>query len=95
MQTTSLHFSHVSSSQCGWASVGFACAVGASTVLRGCLSLFWQRAFVPRCFCLRSSLVGMGTVTSSGELSGSLDRHRSCVGLGRCPTGSGYGKRPP
>jgi len=35
MQTTSLHFSHVSSGQCGWASVGVACAAGASTELRG------------------------------------------------------------
>ena len=35
MQTTSLHFSHVSSGQCGWASVGVACASGTSTVLRG------------------------------------------------------------
>jgi len=35
MQTTSLHFSHASSGQCGWASVVVACAAGASTVLRG------------------------------------------------------------
>ena len=35
MQTTSLHSSHASSGQCGWASVGVARAPGASTGLRG------------------------------------------------------------
>ena len=35
MPTASLHFSHASSGQCGWASVGVARAAGASTVLRG------------------------------------------------------------
>ncbi len=35
MQTTSLHSSRASSGQCGWASLVVACAVGASTVLRG------------------------------------------------------------
>ncbi len=34
MQTTLLHFSHVSSGQYGWASVGEARAEGTSTVLR-------------------------------------------------------------
>ena len=35
MPTTSLYSSHASSGQSVWASVGVACAVGASTVLRG------------------------------------------------------------
>ena len=35
MRTTSLHFSHASSGQCGWALVGIARAAGVSTVLRG------------------------------------------------------------
>ena len=35
MQTAPLHLSRASSGQCGWASVGVACASGTSTVLRG------------------------------------------------------------
>ena len=35
MQTTSLHLSRASSGECVWASVGVACAAGASTELRG------------------------------------------------------------
>ena len=35
MQIAPLHLSHAGSGQCGWASVGVACAAGASTELRG------------------------------------------------------------
>ena len=35
MQTAPLHLRHASSGQYGWASEGFACASGTSTVLRG------------------------------------------------------------
>ena len=35
MQTAPLHLSRASSGECGWASVGVACASVISTVLRG------------------------------------------------------------
>ena len=77
MQTAPLHFSRASSGQCGWASVEVARAGVHQPCCAGCVCLFWQRAFVPRCLCLRSSLVAMGIVASVGKVSGSLHRHRS------------------
>ena len=67
MQTTSLHFSHASFGQCGWASVGVAFAAGASTVLRG-LGL----SVLAKCICaaqlVPSLKLGCGSESAFGRV---------------------------
>ena len=82
MQTTSPHFSHASSGQRSWASVGVACAAGASTVLRGLRESVLAKGIraaqpVPSlkfgCYghrgfgCVKSAAVCTGTVLVWGE----------------------------
>ena len=86
MQTAPLHLSHASSGQRSWASVGVACAVGASTSCAGGVSLFYEghlcRLLVPSLKFGCHGHRGFGRVKSVAVYNGTV----LVWGEGRAPT---------